>query len=223
VLGELEAVGADIAHAPGGAGARRIGPPRGLFLPARFERLGRLEPLGEPALRILDHHPADRAETTRRHQVSGLLHHGVAGVVVGEAEQAATRGDRIPQLERLRQIERHRLVAGDVEAVLERRHRDRMVEMVGGDDRHQVDALRGRATGLALEHLAPGPVAALVVEQEVAAGGFRGRWISAERAADQLDEPIQTRRRAVHRADERSTPTADHAHADASLHRKGRW
>ena len=214
VLGELVAVGADVAHAAGGAGASRVGAPRRLLL------AGRLEPLGEPALRVLDHHLADGAESPARDQALRLFHHRIAGVVVGETEESSARLDPIADRERLWQIERHRLVADQVEAALERRHRHRMVEVVGGHDGDEVDALRRSPLRLAIDHLAPRRVAAIRVEVKIPSRCARGVGIRGERPAYQLDRAVEGRRHAMDRADEGAAAAADHSHAQTSLHRE---
>ena len=174
----------------------------------------------EPALWVLDHHLADGAESPARDQALRLLHHRIAGVVVGETEEPSARLDPIADRERLRQIERHRLVADHVEAALERGHRHRMVEVVGGHDGDEVDAVRRSPLRLSIDHLAPRRVAAILVEVKVPPRRARVRGIRGERAAHQLDRAVEGCRHAVDRADEGAAAAADHSHAKASLHRE---
>jgi len=66
----------DIADASTCPRLRRIGPPLGLLLSGRFDRLGK------PILRVLDLYDPDVAEFTGLHHLSGLTHHRIAGVIV---------------------------------------------------------------------------------------------------------------------------------------------
>ena len=73
-----------------------------------------------------------------------LLHHGVARVVVCKTEDEAGRLDKRREAPSLREVEGHRFVAYDVEAVLECFLGDRVVQVVGRHDRHEVHPLLRR-------------------------------------------------------------------------------
>ncbi len=59
--------------------------PGGLFVAARFERSA------EPVLQVLYLDDADGAERARGDHLAGMTHHRIAGVVVGQHEDAASK------------------------------------------------------------------------------------------------------------------------------------
>ena len=109
-LGEILGVGPDVADAAGDPCTLRIRPPVGLLLPLR------LEPGGEPTLRILDDDLAHFAEFAASDPVASLLDHRIAGVVVGESEHEPGALDGSDEFLRFRRGLRHRLVAHHVKA-----------------------------------------------------------------------------------------------------------
>ena len=154
---------ADVADAATDPGALRVRPPVRLLLAFRFE-LG-----GEPTLGILDDDLPDPAELAAADPVAGLLDHRVAGVVVGQAEDETGLFDEFDQGFRLGRRLRHRLVAHHVEARFERRHSDREVHVVRGDDGDEVHPLGRVEGGLARHHLLVGAVAPLGRQEELGA------------------------------------------------------
>ena len=216
VFGEILRVRADVADAAGGAAPLRVGAPGGLLLPARFE------PRGEPALRIFDDDLADLAELAGGDHLARLLHERVAGVVVGEAVEQAGLFHELAELLRLGEIEGRGLVAEDVEAVFERHLRRRKVHVVRRDDDDEVHALVRRQARLRLDHFLEGAVAAVRRKEEVRAGLARTSAGRREGAADEFDLPVDVRRDAMHRADERAASAADHAVTNFSAHMNGR-
>jgi hypothetical protein len=97
--------------------------------------------VGEPALVVADHDLADRVRCAPRARAAHLLHHRVAGVVVGDAEHDAALARDAHQLVGLRAGVHQRLVGDDVDAGLGEGLGDRVVDVVRGDDDDQVDAL----------------------------------------------------------------------------------
>ena len=132
-------MGADVADAAGGAAAPRIRPPNGLLLSRG------LEARAEPALGIFDHHLAHGAQPAGPHELAGLLHHGIAGVVMGEHEDLSRPPHDGAQAPGLGEAEGDRLVADDIEAGFEEAPGDRKVLVVGRDDDDEVEAPVGRA------------------------------------------------------------------------------
>ena len=104
---------ADVAERPAGARALRIDAPLGLLVAALLGRPG------QPVLRIFDLHQAELAEIAALDHLAHPAHQRIAGVIVGEREDAARLLDR--RLHPLGFGERHRqrLVADDVDARLE--------------------------------------------------------------------------------------------------------
>ena len=101
---------ADVAEAAGSAGLARIGPPACLLL------FLLLQPSPQPALDVRRADRVDLSQLAGQDHVPRLAHEGVAGVVMRESENDAGSLDDPGQLLRLRQVERHRLVAHDVQA-----------------------------------------------------------------------------------------------------------
>ena len=107
-------MGADVADRAAGAGARRVGAPVGLLVAGLLERRRSASPA--------DIRPAPRRispSSPVRHHRARLPDHRIAGVVVGQHEDARrSRGDSLRQLPRLGQRRGQRLVADDVDAAL---------------------------------------------------------------------------------------------------------
>ena len=139
---------------PGRAGAGRIGAPFGLPVALPFETFR------QPALDVLHHHPPNVAERPRTHEVAGLLHHGIAGVVVGEPEDQTGLLDEGGDFLGLGEIEGDGLVRHDVEARVEGGLGDGEMGVVRRRDHHEVHAVVRRARGLGGHHLPVGAVAA---------------------------------------------------------------
>ncbi len=73
----------NVGQAARRAGLRRIRAPRSAFVALFLDRLQ------QPALRVLDHYFDDVAQFAAGDHVARLLHHRVAGVVVGQQEHDA--------------------------------------------------------------------------------------------------------------------------------------
>ena len=205
IVHEVVQVRPDVAHRRRRPCLRRILAPRRLLVAALLEA-GR-----EPSLRVLGHDLAHGAQATRTREVAGLLHHRVAGVVVRQREDQAGALDRAAEVLGVGHGGRHGLVADDVDAGVQEGDRDGVVKVVGGDDRHRVDAPVRVQGGLGPGHLAVGAVDAPSVQPQVAslrAGAIRVR---RERPRDELPLPVQRRGHAVHGPDEGAGAAADHA------------
>ena len=111
-----------------------------------------------------------------------------------------------------------RLVAKDVETVFQRHPGRWKVHMVGRDDGDEIHPRRFGQPGLALDHLLERAVATVGGQEKVRATGLRAFRVGGERAADQFNLLIHRRRDAVHGADERAAPAADHAVMNFSAH-----
>ena len=96
----------------------------------------------------------------------GFLHHGIAGVVVGQREDETAGVDHVAEVLGVRHGGRHGLVADDVDPGREKRLRDGVVKVVGGDDRNRFDAVVLVEGGLRLGHFQVGAVCAPRVEPE---------------------------------------------------------
>ncbi len=146
VLSQLECVGTDVAQAATAAGAQRIELPRLVF------DAGRGKIAGQPALWVLDHDLADAAQFAAQHAGPCLLHHRIATVVVGQAEETPAAPHQVHQLLRLPQGRGHGLLAEYVEPGLQRPAGDGGVQVVGRDDGDKVDTLGGWSGGLGQQH-----------------------------------------------------------------------
>ena len=174
VLGQVFAVGADVAHAA--RRARAAGSVRHIGLLVA----GRLLAARQPALDVLDHDPAHIAEGTGANKVPRLLHHRVARVVVGQSEDQVLFARQGGEFLRLGEIERGGLVRHHVETGLQGGPGDRMVGVVRRGDDDEVHAVVVGTTGFGCHHLIVGAVAALRVDAVAArhrpGGSSQGRW-----------------------------------------------
>ena len=178
----------------------------------------RLYPGGQPTLGVFDDDAADRSQLAFGHKVAGLLDHGVAGVVVSEAEELAGLRDPALQVPGLLQVYGHGLVADHGEPGVQGGYGHRVVDVVGrdyGDEVHPVAVGEG---GLPAEHLLVVAVYAVGGQQQVLAAepGLLRR--AAEGAADQLDLVVHVGGDAVDRADEGVPAASHHAHSEFSVH-----
>ena len=205
VSAQVLGVDADVAGAVGGPGLRGIHAPH--VDPARPA----LDELREPALRVLDHDLVDPAELALGHAVAGLLHHRVAGVVVRQHECRARLLDQVAQ--RAGVVERggHRLVAHDVEAVLDEAARDLVVVRGRDHDRDEVEPLAGGPLRLLLRHLAVAAVDPRGIEALRLAGLARLLGVAREAAGDELRLAVHRGGHPVHGADEGARRPSDHA------------
>ena len=208
VVGEVIGVGADVAERPAGARALRIGAPLGLLVAALLGRPG------QPVLRIFDLHQPKDAEIAALDHLAHPAHQRIAGVIVGEGEEAARLLDR--RLHPLGFGERHRqrLVADDVDARLQEGDGRPGVHVVGGDDRNRLDPVR--PLGLRLRHALVVVVDAVGRKSKGFARPARLLRRRRQRAGDQFVLVVDARGDAVHRADEGALAAAHHAEPDAS-------
>ena len=207
-------VRADVADGARRPTARGVQTPAGLLVAAVLERGG------EPALAVLAHHLAQRAQFAGRHHGTRLPHHRIATVVVGDAEHRALPRDGGDERVGLRTGVHQRLVAHDVETGLDEGLRHREMHMVGRHDDDEIDALVGRAPQFVGQQRGPVAVVACLVQEQVAArrtGLVRAR---RKRAGDQLGLAVERDRVAVHRADEGVAPTPDHGVAQLAQGRR---
>ena len=149
--------------------------------------------------------------------VPPTAHHQVARVVVGEAEDQAARLDDPHQLPGVRERARHRLVADDVEAVLQELLADGEVEGVARNDRHQVDAPVFGQGGLGLGHLLVGAVAALGGHVHLPADLEAPVVVAAEAAGDEFGLVVHQGGDAMGDADAASA--ADHSQPELAFRR----
>src|SRR5690606_30974069 len=167
-----------------------------------------------PALGILDDDLADFAELAGAHEFTRLLDHDVAGVVVGEGEDASGLGDDFLQGAGFLEVESDGFVADDVEAFFEEELGGRKVLVVGRDDDDEVEAIGGGAGGLGGGHLGVGTVNAGRVEEEVGAGGPGTFGVGGKGAGDEFGLAVHLNGDAVDGTDEGAAPAADHAVAE---------
>src|SRR5689334_9790547 len=101
---------ADVAEAPCGPGLGRIGAPGRLLLSPRFE------PRAEPALDVIRAERLNLSQLTVENHLPRVADERVARVIVRQREYGPRFLNQLLQLFRLFQIERHRLVADDIES-----------------------------------------------------------------------------------------------------------
>jgi hypothetical protein len=170
-----------------------------------------MSPSTSEALDVLDVDLPDGAERATPDHRAGVADQRVAGVVEGDAEDPAARLHPGDQVLRVGERGRERLVADHVQAGLERVAGGRVVLGVRGHDRERVDAVAARAlAGDQLGVVAVGPVGR---DAEVQRRRARALPVAAEHCRHHLIVVVQAGGRAVHRADERARPAADHAQA----------
>src|SRR6185369_12511423 len=91
------------------------------------------------------------------------------------------------------------------------------------NDGDEVHALGFRQPGLGFDHLLEGAIASFGWKEQVRAACLRSLGVGGERAADEFDLLIHGGRDAMHGADERAAPAADHAVTGFSAHNVCRW
>ncbi len=205
---------ADVPDATGGTALLRIGAPGGLLLSGGFEARG------QPALRIFHDDFTDLAELAVPDHVARFFHQRVAGVVVREAVEQAGLFDEGGEGPGLGEIEGRGLVAQDVEAVFEGGLGGGEVDVIGGDDGDEVDALIRRQGGFLCHELLEAPVDARGIEEEVGAAGPGLFRIGRESAGGEFNLAIDMGGDAMDRTDEGAAPAANHCVTDFSAHRE---
>ena len=206
---KVEGVRADIAERAAGAGLFRIDPP------FRLLGAGVLGSLGQPVLDIFRLNDADRAKRACRHHFARLPHQRIAGVVVGEKEDAAGASGDFRQCHRILQPGGQRLFADDVEAGFEEGFRRRVVQVVGGDDRHGLDAIGAR--GLGCRHVLEGGIGAIRRDAALCCRGAGAVRVGREGAGNEIELAIDPCGDAVYGADEGALSAADHAQPQRPL------
>ena len=136
-----------------------------------------------------------------------------------ERKHFAALAHGVAQLLRLGERERHRLVANDVEAALQKFNRHRRVQKIRRDDGHEINPLIRRQRGFGLGHLGIAAIDAFGIQEQLLARRLRIFRIGRERARDEFDLTIKICSHAMHRADEGVLPAADHAVTKFAFHR----
>ena len=136
----------------------------------------------------------------------------IAGVVVGEGEDASRRRDRRLHALGLDKRDGQRLVADDVDARLQQSVGRRSVDVVGRHDRRRLDAVRARRLGLG--HGLEVVVDAVRRKTQRLTGTTRFLRRRRQGAGDQFVLVVDARGDAVHRADEGALAAAHHAEPD---------
>ena len=119
---------------------------------------------GVPALHVLDLDESDLSEQSGGHHLSGLPHHRIARVVVGQSENESRLVDPRQHLAGLLERVRERLVDDDVEPSIQRSDHQIVMAVVRRHDRHHVGAVD--PGGLAVEQRDAVPVATVGIETE---------------------------------------------------------
>ncbi len=205
VAGEIFGMGADVAHTTGGAAAFRIGAPGGLFV------IGCFDEAGKPALRVFDDDFADVAELAFLHELAGLFHHHVAGVVVREHEHFFRLFDDGPELLGLGEIEGGGLIEDDVEAGFEKQLRRREVLVVGRDDDDEIEPLISGHLRLGFRHFSIGAVGAIRRNVEIFGGGLGALGVRGKGSGDEFRLPIHVGGDAMDGTDKGAASAADHS------------
>jgi hypothetical protein len=137
---------------------------------------------------------------------------------VGQDKNLFRFPDDGPQLFRLREVERHRLVADDIKAALEKKFGGRKMLVVGRDDHDEVQAFVRWHFRLGPGHLRVAAVNPRRIEEKIGARSLRAHGVRGKRARDQLGLAVHAGGDAVHRTDERTAPAADHAETKFAIH-----
>ena len=196
---------ADVGHAAALTGLSRIGAPGRLLLATG------LQGAGQPVLGVFHLHHPQLTQRAGLHQGPGLAHHRVAGVGIGHAEQPAAGARALHQVVGLGQGAGQRLVADDVDAGVEKGTGRRVVQVVGGNDGHHLDAVGPCRLGPRhLPEIGVHPVRRQPLRRAAALGPGR---VGRGRGGQQLKAVIQPRGDAVHRADEGALAAAHQAPA----------
>lgn len=205
-FGEVFGVGSDVAHAAAESGLGGIGAPCGLFLALLFEGGG------QPALGVFDEDTAKGAEGTGPDAGASLADHGVAGVVVGEHEEAAGFFDEADEGLSVGEGGGEGFVANHIKACFEGEPGGGVMEVIGGDDGDEVHALFGGKLGFAGDHGVHVGVAAMGRDEPVVAGVAGTLGVGAEGSANEFDGTVEGGGHAVDGTDEGALTSADHAH-----------
>ena len=165
----------------------------------------------QPALRIFDHDLADGAEPAAPHELARLLHHDVAGVVVGEHENLPRLPDNPAKFERLLEAEGRGLVEDDVETFFKEEPGGWKMLVVGRDNDDEIEPLVRGHSGLGPGHLGVAAIDTRRIDEQIGAGRLGACRVGREGAGHELRLAIHDSREAVHGADECAATAADHA------------
>jgi hypothetical protein len=192
----------DGAHDQGQAAAPRIEQP--IEAPGTFAVL---DPGCHAALQVFDLHQPDIAEHALTHQETRVSRHRIGRVAMRDREQPATRVHLAQQVAGLGEIVRHRLVADDVQAGIERRRGIRVMGVVGRHDGQRIGTVVAGA--FARQQLGDVAVTAHRVQPECSTGIARTLRVTGEHAGHDLPVAVEFGRAAVHFTDPGAGPATD--------------
>jgi hypothetical protein len=162
----------------------------------------------EPLLGVLRVDEPDWADVAARDHLPSVLHGGVPGVGVGDAEEQALLAGQHGQLLGLAHLEHQWLVADDVDPVRQEGLGRGEVRRVGRHDDGEVDAVP--ALRLCVRHLVERAVEAVRRHPERPAGRDRVLMGTGEAAGREDGAAVERDGLAVDVADERALAAADH-------------
>ena len=204
---EIEGVRSDISERTARAALRGVSAPESLLLAGLFERRG------QPVLRILHLHHANRTQLSLRHHLARLPNHGMAGVVMRDSEKEASTVNQFSQIVCIFESRGERLVANHVDTGFKERLRRRVVQMVRSDDRDRIDPVCPRRFGRShFRKTAIGPIGRDV---KIDRRGARTSWIGRQSSSHQFEAIVKPRGNPMHCADETARAAANHAQAAA--------
>src|SRR6266436_3256585 len=128
---------------------------------------------------MLHLHHANRAKFSVRHHFASLANRGITGVIVSHSKKKAGAANGLSQVQCVFERRRERLVANYVDASLEKCLRRRIVQMVGGYDRDDIDAVFPRC--LRRSHFCETAVSALWWNVQIKRGDTSATWIGRQR------------------------------------------
>ena len=199
---------ADVGEAGRCACAQRVRAPNRLLVPFSVDWPR------QPVLNVGGMNNPNVADVAACDHFAGLPHHRISGVIKRDREDKPLGASEVDQFLRLRHRRRERLVADHVDAGLEKRLGDGVMEMVGRDDHHCLDAVRPRR--LARGHFAEVGIDAIGGKAEIGAGRAGVGLVGGESPGLQFNQIIEPHRHPMHGADESVSPAADHADAQAT-------
>ena len=208
VPGQVVGMGPDVPQSRGDASPGRIEPPLGLLVPLR------LQEGGEPPLGVLHDHFANRPQGSGSYPLPRLLHHRIPSVVVRHGEDSVSVGSQATEGLGILQGGGQGFVAHHVETGVQECTGHRKVEVVGGHDRDDLDAIVGGKGGLGPHHLVVGGVRACGIKAELATSPSRALLVGRERPRNQGELAVQGRRHPVDGPDEGVGAPAHHTVPD---------
>ena len=194
----------NVADAAGNAAPGRVGTPVGLFVAGTFEQRR------QPTLVVLDDYFANFPELTVGDHVPCLTHQRVAGVIVGNGENDAGFFGNGNQILRLFRSVHQRLVADDIDASRGERFSHRIVQVIGGDDADEIDALARRATQFVFQQRLPGRVITVIGQPQLAPRSARLVRVRRKRTGDQLHLPVERHGLTMYATYESALAATDH-------------